>query len=145
MGTPTPPWTILDIGRTTKDGPQRAAELVALQADLRPDASLDALKAEVEAEEARADAMQRDCETAEAELAELKSQKAAADDELEGVRAQLKGGKKADLKAQKLHALARQKAQLELLLDNAHRSLAQSLDEVENEKVRFNQLLMAAG
>ena len=35
----------------------------------------------------------------EAELAELKSQKAAADDELEGVRAQLKGGKKADLKA----------------------------------------------
>ena len=61
------------------------------------------------------------------------------------MRAQLKGGKKADLKAQKLHALARQKAQLELLLDNAHRSLAQSLDEVENEKVRFNQLLMAAG
>ena len=79
----------------------------------------------------------------EAELAAAKAERNAAGDELERVRDMLRGGRKADLKAQRLHALGRQRTQLERLLDNAHLELASAVDLVEHEKGRFERLLLA--
>ena len=104
-------------------------------------ASLEALRRAVEEEEAHAGVAQAECERVEADLADLRAEKVRAGDELEKVRDMLRGGRKADLKAQRLHALGRQRAELEVLLDNAHRDLAQAVDAVEKERDRFQALL----
>ena len=68
----------------------------------------------------------------------------AAGAELERVREMLRGGKAADLKAQKLHQLGRQRRELEGLLGNTHQELANAMDDLEREKKRFDQLLQQA-
>ena len=57
--------------------------------------------------------------------------------------ASLKGSRRADLKAQKMHVLDRQARQLELQLDNTHRALALAMDSVEEEERRFARLVGA--
>ena len=64
-------------------------------------------------------------------------------EDLEKAKASLKGSRRADLKAQKLHVLDRQTRQLELQLDNTHRALALAMDSVEEEERRFARLVGA--
>ena len=83
-------------------------------------------------------------EELEAELTETRAQRQASNEELTSVKEMLSGNKRPDARAQRMHALDRQKAQLERLLDNAHRELAVAMNQLEVEGQRFNRLLQVS-
>ena len=100
-------------------------------------ADLERLRRDAEAEEAAV-------LVAEAELSRLQAELDASRGQTDGLRAELAkaegallGTQRADLKAQKLHAVGRQTRALQLELENVHRALAIQLDSAQAEEARL--------
>ena len=99
---------------------------------------------EVEAEERLAAAALAEAERVEGQLEASRSQTTQLRQELEHAKDSLKGRRKADFKAQKLHVLERQARQLSLQLETTHRAIARAMDESEHEERRLAQLIGSA-
>ena len=85
-----------------------------------------------------------EAERLEAQLEPSRRQTAQLHEELEHAKDSLKGRRKADFKAQKLHVLERQSRSLTLQLETTHRAIARAMDQSEAEERRLQQLVGSA-
>lgn len=107
-------------------------------------ADMERLRREVEAEEKAVAAARAEAERLESELEASRGETHVLVQELEHAKDSLRGTRKADFKAHKLHVLDRQARQLTLQLQNTHQAIANAMDEREAEEQHCHRLMVSA-